>query len=222
MLSKVLRRTHDSAVPVLEWNPSGRGAAAHSQADAQSQTTRAASQALDEATTRVAELERALFLGAKEAEQRGVEAGRAAARTEFNSDLRPLLDQLASDLADIAAFRDTVQRESEQDLATLAVAIARRILHREITLDTNALQGLVLSALRKLHGQRIIRLRVHPQFVPAVRESLGPEYSEVEVVPETRAGAHTVIFETERGNLDACIDSQLEEIRRGLVDGIPK
>jgi len=40
----------------------------------------------------------------------------------------------------------------------------------------------------------------------------------VEVVPDASREPGTLIFETERGNLDASVESQLEEIERGLAD----
>jgi flagellar biosynthesis/type III secretory pathway protein FliH len=40
----------------------------------------------------------------------------------------------------------------------------------------------------------------------------------VEVVADSAMGPGDVVFETERGDLDASVASQLEEIRRGLAD----
>ena len=38
------------------------------------------------------------------------------------------------------------------------------------------------------------------------------------MVPDASRELGTVIFETQRGNLDASVESQLQEIERGLAD----
>jgi flagellar assembly protein FliH len=227
MSSRILRPTAGLEIRVLEWTPQlcALGDNVSSRANSEdAQSAPAPPSAADERLlrARIAELEDALRTGTRQAEERGFAAGRTAARQEFEARWKPVLDQLTTDLAGISEFRQNLLRESELDLANLAVTIARRILHREVTLDPSALNGLVSAALRKLRGQQIIRVRVHPQFETMLREALGPEYGDVEVVPETRAGSRALVFETERGNLDACVDSQLEEIQRGLVDGSSK
>jgi flagellar biosynthesis/type III secretory pathway protein FliH len=40
----------------------------------------------------------------------------------------------------------------------------------------------------------------------------------VEVIADPSRAVGTVIFETQHGNLDASVESQLQEIERGLAD----
>ena len=47
-------------------------------------------------------------------------------------------------------------------MVQLSLAIARRMLRRELAVDPDALHGLVLAALEKLQAQEICRVRVHP------------------------------------------------------------
>jgi flagellar assembly protein FliH len=224
MSSRILRPTADLEVRVLEWTPQicalGNALSDRPESEDRNGLHRSPPGA-DEGSlrSRIAELEEALRTEVREAESRGLAAGRTTGRREYEAEFKPVLDQLSYDLAALSDLRQNLLREAELDLANLAVAIARRILHREITLDRGTLNGLVSSALHKLRGQQIIRVRVHPHFAGMLRDALGPEYGDVEVVPDTRAGDHALVFETERGNLDAGVDSQLEEIQRGLVDG---
>ena len=78
----------------------------------------------------------------------------------------------------------------------------------------------MLGALEKLQGQEISRVRVHPAHVALVTESLrrNTASAQVEVVADPSRALGTVIFETRHGNLDASVDSQLQEIERGLAD----
>ena len=44
----------------------------------------------------------------------------------------------------------------------------------------------------------------------------------MEVVADSSREPGAIIFETARGNLDASVDAQLQEIERGLVDRLRK
>ena len=47
-------------------------------------------------------------------------------------------------------MRKRAAHEAEQDVVKLAIAIARRVLHRELTVDPDAILGLVKAALQKI------------------------------------------------------------------------
>ena len=103
----------------------------------------------------------------------------------------------------------------------LALAIARRVLRRELAVDPDALESLLLGALEKLRGQEISRVRVHPSHADADRRLPSEGVPRRGDRGDPGSGGEppgTAIFETERGNLDASIESQLQEIERGLAD----
>jgi flagellar biosynthesis/type III secretory pathway protein FliH len=63
-------------------------------------------------------------------------------------------------------------------------------------------------------------VRVHPadaEIVSGWLRQMAPA-ARVEVLPDVSRELRTVIFETERENLDASVESQLREIERGLSD----
>jgi flagellar assembly protein FliH len=156
----------------------------------------------------------------REAQAAGVKEGEAAGKAKAAVEMQPVMERLARSIEEIAKFRPRLRREAEQDLIRLAMAIARRIIRRELAIDPEALHGLILGALEKLQGQEICRVRVHPSHVAAVTACLKQiaAASPVEVIPDASREVGTVIFETDRGNLDASVESQLREIERGLGD----
>jgi flagellar assembly protein FliH len=158
--------------------------------------------------------------GLRDAHAAGFREGEAAGRSRAAAELQPVIERLSRTIQEIAGFRARMRREAEGDLLQLAMAIARRILHREIIVDPEAMHGLVLGALEKLQSQEIARVRVHPAHAAIVSECLRQQAaaSPVEVIPDPSREPGTVIFETERGNLDASVESQLREIERGLAD----
>ena len=130
------------------------------------------------------------------------------------------MERLARSVHEMASLRAEMRREAEADMLRLALEIARRILRREMAVDPDALRGLVLAALEKLQGQEISRVKVHPSHAALVSDLLRKSEAghPVEVIADASREPGTVIFESERGNLDASVDAQLREIERGLAD----
>lgn len=152
--------------------------------------------------------------------QRGLAEGEAAGIRKSAARLDAELERLSRSLADLAGFRDRFRRESEQDLVAVALAIARRILRRELAVDPEAVLGLVKVAMDKISLRETHRIRLHPDDVAAVKAHLeriqAPAAIQVEADPGLERGA--VFFETARGSLDVSIDTQLRQIERGFAD----
>jgi flagellar assembly protein FliH len=150
--------------------------------------------------------------------------GEAAGLSRATAELQPVMQRLARSIEELGQMRARLRSEAEADLVRLSLAIARRVLRRELSIDPDALRGVVVAALEKLHAQEICRVRVHPAHAGMVgaclREAVAGCGAEVIADPSREPG--DVVFETERGNLDASVDSQLLEIERGLADRLRK
>ena len=165
------------------------------------------------------EMQREWELRVSEAHAAGLREGETLGRQRSAGEIEPVTQRLARAIEELSAMRARLRREAEADLVRLAVAIARRVLRRETAVDPEALHGLVLAALEKLQSQEVCRVRTHPShaalLTSCLRRAAGPA---IEVVPDAAREPGDVIFETERGNLDASVETQLREIERGLAD----
>jgi len=169
---------------------------------------------------KMAQLERQCEQRVQEARSAGLREGEAAGRTRAAAEMQPVLERLARSIAEIGQLRARLRREAEADLVRLSLAVARRVLRREMAVDPDAMRGLVVSALEKLQGQEICRVRVHPAHaaqVTAWLEKPGMP-AHIEVLADSSREPGAVIFETARGSLDASVETQLQEIERGLAD----
>jgi|ERR1017187_3319861 flagellar assembly protein FliH len=167
-----------------------------------------------------ARLERQAEQRAREAHAAGFREGEAAGKKRAAAELEPVFERLARSIHEMAALRGEMRREAEADMLRLALEISRRVLRREMAVDPDALRGLVLAALEKLQGREISRVKVHPSHAALVSELLRKSAAgqPVEVIADASREPGAVIFESERGNLDASVDAQLREIERGLAD----
>ncbi len=156
----------------------------------------------------------------REARAAGAREAESAAKTRAAAEVQTALEKLAHSAADLAQLRSRLRKQAESDAVQLALAIARRVMRRELAVDPEAIRGLVLAGLEKLQAQEIYRVRASQRHAAAVskilREIAG--HINIETVADGSLQPGSVIFETNHGNLDASVDSQLGEIERGLAD----
>jgi flagellar assembly protein FliH len=172
----------------------------------------------------LAKMEDKYRLAVEQAHRSGFREGEAAARMQASAEVRMLSEKLGRSIEQLAELRPRLRREAEGDMLRLALAVARRILRRELAVDPEALHGLAIAALEKLGSHEICRVRVHPSMVSEIRAVLekSPGRAALQVVADAAGPPGTLVFETERGDLDASVETQLEEIGRGLADRLSK
>jgi flagellar assembly protein FliH len=148
--------------------------------------------------------------------EEGVKKGREAAQNEIKASS----DRLASMLRDLIAMKRRVRSEAESDVVKLSLAIARRILHRELTADPDSIQGIVHAGLQKLQNREISRVRIPPAALEPVRSALERVgmMPAITILADPKMHGGEIIFETALGELDASIEAQLQEIERGFAD----
>jgi flagellar assembly protein FliH len=156
----------------------------------------------------------------QEAYQRGFQDGQGAARNESGEQLDAMAMRLARTIEELSGMRQRFRHEAEEEVIALALAIARRILHRELTVAPEALVGLLKAALEKIEAREVHRVRVRPEDVPRVQQHLDrmglPQRVELIGDPALERGA--IILDSSRGALDASVETQLAEIERGFAD----
>ncbi len=170
----------------------------------------------DQLLARIRELEAAVEIRSQEAYQRGCREAeqQAAARLE------PVIQRYTAAVQEVIATRPRARREAEEDIVMLGVAIARKLLQREIAVDPDSLLGLVKAAMQRIDAREIHRVRVNPDDARVLADALnGPgSHRKIEISPDPSLERGAVILETSRGNLDASVETQLKEIERGFLD----
>ncbi|HZP00945.1 MAG TPA: FliH/SctL family protein [Terriglobia bacterium] len=160
---------------------------------------------------------------AREAQARelGIQEGEARARAEFEKQLSTLYENVAQALRDFSREREAYYQRVEEEVIRLALAIARKILHREAQLDPLLLAGVVRVALEKVSAGTTVRLRVHPDQVYAWHEFFSKQVDfgpTPELLGDASLGFGRCVLETALGSTDLTLESQLSEIEHGFFD----
>jgi len=154
--------------------------------------------------------------------QEGYAAGLAAGTHQTTERLKPILASFANIIQELSQVKKHFRQEAEASTVGLVLAVARRILYREIAADPEAILGLVKAAFDKCNSRETHRLMVSPADLAVIQEYAGrlgfPPG--LELKSDAKLARGSVVFETSRGDLDASIDTQLLEIERGFTDVI--
>jgi flagellar assembly protein FliH len=111
----------------------------------------------------------------KEAFEQGLAEGRDAGRAE----VRAQVERLSGMFYDLAKPFETLDAEVERELLTLAMALARQIVRRELKTDPTQIIGIIREAIAALPvAAREVRVHLHPEDAAVVREHLAPTESE--------------------------------------------
>lgn len=111
----------------------------------------------------------------KEAFEQGLAEGREAGRAE----VRAQVERLAGMFYDLAKPFESLDAEVERELLTLAMALARQIVRRELKTDPTQIIGIIREAIAALPvAAREVRVHLHPEDAAVIREHLAPTESE--------------------------------------------
>src|SRR5437763_269077 len=186
MSSRVLRPGDERPIETVPWRQV-RGAAASAGASGVVRDGERTSEALHQ------QIEQ----HTRQAREQGYREGEAAGHTQGAAEVRPAIERLARSIEEISGMRGRLRREAEADTIQLALAIARRVIRRQLAVDPEALHGLVLGALEKLEGQEVSRIRIppaHAAVVGACPEQHGAN-GRLELLPDPSREIGTVEFE---------------------------
>jgi flagellar biosynthesis/type III secretory pathway protein FliH len=131
----------------------------------------------------------------------------------------------AGALACAAVERDRLLGEAEREVVALALAVARKLLGRELAASPDAVIALARAALGEARERREVLLRVSPGDAAAIRAA---ESTLAATLARARLGLREdpalapgdVVVETEAGRVDARIGSQLAAVSRAVEEAL--
>jgi len=153
------------------------------------------------------------------------ERGRQAAQLQFRAELDAALAKhhqaIGRAVHEFSEERKNYYRRIEGEVVALALAIARKILHREVQIDPQALAGIVRVTLEKLDIGTKIEVRVHPREATDWRHYFACQADDApapEVHEDASIAAGECRIVTSMGSTEVGLETQLKEIETGLLD----
>lgn len=152
----------------------------------------------------------------REAFDQGLAEGRAAGHEE----VRQQVERIAGMFYDLAKPFEELDAEVERELLTLAMALARQIVRRELKTDPTQIIGIIREAIAALPiAAREVRVHLHPEDATVVRQHLAPTERErawtiIEDPVMSRGGCQIT---TNASRIDARLETRLGAILSELL-----
>lgn len=162
--------------------------------------------------SRLAAIERDAFAkGFAQGERAGADS--AAQRGEA------MLRRLAQTLDELTDIRAQIVHQTERQMVELALAVARRIVRREVTLDHDLLVAMARVALERLGESARVTIRLHPDEYAATAGARAGQLAGTHVTVVADAGVPRggCRVESDFGDIDAGVDAQIQELARALL-----
>jgi flagellar assembly protein FliH len=152
--------------------------------------------------------------GKSEGEKAGVEL--AAGKIE------PLVNSLKSELLQLKNIRQETYRYIEKQVVDLALAIARKVVCREIEMDKEVVMCVAREAFAKVDDAVKIKIKMSPsdlQFIDETKYQLSDLIDNIDNVTleaEENIQRGGCILETNLGEIDARIEKQLQAVEESF------
>lgn len=156
--------------------------------------------------------------GHDEGYREGMETAEATMRKQYEF----MLGEAQSIIESAVLTKHQLIQESEPFLIELSCSIAEKIIGKQLSLEPEWSVELIRKVLMRRREQGIITLCVSPehfQFVLDAREELMlaiDSQAELQIIPDPTVRDQGCVVRSSFGSIDARIDTQLDEIKKGL------
>ena len=152
-------------------------------------------------------------------------AGVTAGRAELANDLAPSLIAFANAGQSLIILEERLIAQYAPQLVQLAWEIAEKVIGQVVEIDNRIVETVLQRAKKEVAHARQIRVWLHPEdlkFLAETRPDLLQAESTsgrtIEILCAADVGRSGCRLETESGIVDATLPTQLDEIRRQLLD----
>jgi len=163
----------------------------------------------------------------RDAEKRGFQEGREAGFAEGRAEAERLIERLHTVLERAQDKRAEILAETEQQIVDLVLLISRKVIKVISENQRNVVVSNVVQALRKVKGRGDVTIRVNIDDLKLTTEHvkdfvrLIEGVKNVSVVEDSSVDSGGCIIETEFGEIDARIASQLSELEQKILEISP-
>lgn len=158
----------------------------------------------------------------QEAYARGRQEGQALAEQRLES----VTQALTQALEESCRLRESLAQTSTRDMLRLVMAVSEQVIRKTVEIDPQVVLGIIESALQASVRADSFRIRVCPEDLELVTQQKplflaslsGLKNLSVETDPGITPGGCRV--DSELGDVDATIETQLDAIRQALGEAI--
>lgn len=166
--------------------------------------------------------------GFNEGLEKGLNEGEKIGSERTAQKLEPVLDSLRQVLLQLKSLRQDTYQRIEKEVVELALAIARKVICREIEVDKEVVVCVAREALAKVEDPGRITIKLNPsdlQFINETKYQLSEMIENIDNVTlesEDRIQSGGCVVETDLGQIDARIEHQLQAVEESFRAALEK
>jgi len=156
----------------------------------------------------------------------GEKSGFEQGAQQTNISLQPNLKIFNNVVQALQQEKDSFYQENELYITKLAIAIAKKIIQRELMQDPEILLYIVREALKRITDNGRIVIRANPADIQLLKNTIDDMqdqyavFNAVDFLPSDDIKRGGCVIESESGIIDAQLDVQLERIEQLLLEGV--
>lgn len=165
----------------------------------------------------------------REAYQKGFEAGEKAGFEFGSQKAEVILKRLSGILSELSVIKADLYKEMEQEIAKLALAIAKQIIHYEVGLNSEVVMHVTKAAIKAAHdGNDVMTIKVNPDdfeyMVKAKPEVLShiDGVKNINIEEDETVSKGGCVLETLYDEVDARLEQGFKEIEKAVNDMLKK
>jgi flagellar assembly protein FliH len=161
----------------------------------------------------------------KKIQQEAYTKGHADGLQVQSKDIAAKLDVLTAATKTIPQIKKDILQKGEEQMVKLAIAIAERILHQEVTTRKEVIIEVLKSALKNITETDGMKVRLNPQdfrYMMEVKKDFLQSFDGIRNIvfeEDTSVKRGGAVVETLFGEVDARLESQLKEIKSAIMRG---
>jgi flagellar assembly protein FliH len=134
--------------------------------------------------------------------------------------VQPLLNDFRQALDELGKVKRDLYRNAERQAVDLALAVARKIVCHEVSVNRELVIGVVKEALERVSDQERIKIRVSPCAGDLLRDPACELNANVQnkggicIEEDENISSGGCVIETELGDIDARIEEQLSALEQ--------
>jgi flagellar assembly protein FliH len=169
----------------------------------------------EDRSLRVDEIERQAY-------REGYTQGQAEGHIAAQQASAPLLATLEETLGQLDDLRNRIRQQIEQEVVELALHVARKVVHHELTVSEEAILCVVQEAMNKLEDPGKISIRLHPEDLKRINgagerlQSVMENLDNIHFEEDPGIDCGGCYIQTEYGEIDARVSEQLRAVEEAF------
>lgn len=159
----------------------------------------------------------------EEAYLKGIEEGEKKGRRDYEESIKRELELIAEIKNEMERFREKIFKSSEKEIIQLSIAIAEKIIKQKISKDDGMIVDCINNIMKSVPGLEGLMIHLNPEDYDYMHSSkkgikkIESKYKEINFVSDRRIEKGGCIIETDAGNIDTQVSSQLKRIHQEIL-----